>query len=277
MRFTPSFFASLTLAGLAASTAFADFDVAPQVSGGKIVTNAFTDEGAAAENNFTPYVANVRVFDFAFDEDDQNPFTHANPPFTQDPGFHPQPTGGANPSSGFTTASSIRVGVLSGLSYFNGVGPVSGSSFAPAPSSTTLSLNYGSTTLVVGTSAPSGTINLGATDANGEFDNHLNATLASSASATALPADGIYLLTAQLSTTGGPTITASNPFYILYGLNADDEEIDAAKVYVRDTYAPGSNLAPAAAPEPGSLVLVSASALVTLAGRRRRVAKSVTN
>lgn len=243
--------AALAAAFFPVTAALADFDVAPSVVSGKIVTNAFTDEGASADNNYTPFVQNVRVFDFGFD--DPTP-----PLFTQDPGTHPQP------GSGFTAASNLRVGAVSTLSYYSGSGPVS---FSAVPGDTFLQLSFGSASSTIGGGSFSPTtFNLGAPDAQGEFDRHLGSSIYSTSTPDSLPADGVYLVELQYTDTGTTAFAASDPVYILYSVNADDG-VDAAKEYLRDTFAPGTNLAPLV-PEPASLGLVAAPAALLL--RRRR-------
>lgn len=229
-----AFVASVALSAVVNSMALADYDIAPSVSGGQIMTNAF-DDGTE------DFVSNVRVFAYGFD----TPFS------TEDPGFHPQP------GSGFAGSAAVRIGAVTGLSYWNGAGSPN---FGALPNGEALLLEFGSQNLTAGASAPAGTISLGTTDAAGEFDKHLTSTLFGPGATD--PTDGLYLIGLQLTSDG---LTSSQPFFVIYNTGDDEGLSDNALTYVRDTFAPGSNLVP----EPASLSLAGLPILLGLMRRRR--------
>ena len=76
-------------------------DFAPRVQNGQVVTGGLDD----TNNAYTP---NLRVFDFAFGEDDPT-----QPYFDADPGFRVEPTAG-DPSPGFTPGKNLHFDILSG-------------------------------------------------------------------------------------------------------------------------------------------------------------------
>lgn len=225
------------------STALAggeDYDVSPEVVGGAIAVNAYFDEVELE-------VKNVRVFGYAFGEDPLLP-----PNELQDPGLHPLP------GSGLAAGSQIGVVALSALQYWDGAGSPA---FSAAGAGTSLTYGFGSSSAVLtGSSVPVEVINLGPVDASGEFDDHLDTGITLSA------APGIYYFSAKLNTTT-PGVTESPSIYFAFAYNADEEALDAAKVFLRDTFAPGTVLP--VVPEPGTAGLLVVAA-ATAATRRRR-------
>lgn len=228
-----SFLFSCALVGaMVPLTARADFDVSPAVQSGKIVTNAFADADGTT-------ISNVRVFSFEFGEDPLDPY------FLEDPGFHPLPGGG------FAGGVTISAKAFSALSYWGG------SSFGALPSGETMEVTRGSTTITLGNTGFAGSVAIETTDASGEFDEHLSSTL--KGVTPILPASGIYLYSATLSANG---LADSDPVYFVFGNGVDEEELSAAVLHVRDTFAPGSTIVP----EPASLALLP---VVGLLMRRR--------
>jgi len=226
---------SSALAGaLVPFTVKADFDISPAVQGGKIVTNAFADADSTS-------IDNVRVFTFEFGEDPLDPY------FLEDPGFHPLP------GAGFDEGVIVAAKTFSPLSFWNDSG------FVPAPAGETIDVTRGSTTITLGDSGFAGSLPIAATDANGEFDEHLSATL--QGVTPALPSTGIYLYSLTLS---GSDLTDSDSVYLLFNNGADASELGEAAVLARDTFAPGTALVP----EPASLASLAVTGV--LAGRRRR-------
>ena len=224
---------------MGASSALADFDVSPTISGNQIQTNAISDATGQ-------YVTNVRVFNFAFDD----PTT---PGFTQDPGFH-TPT-----NSGFGPSSPVSVSPITSLTYWSGAGSPT---FGAAPSNPTLKLAFGLTSATVGNTAPSGTVFIGNTDASGELHEHIESTLTAPGGQT--PASGIYMVGLKLT---DPQYTDSLPFYALYNNGGlDGSLVNEAKTHVHDTLAPGSNLA--VAPEPSAVCLLMFAGCALLVRRR---------
>jgi hypothetical protein len=221
-----------------ASVALADFDVSPTVSGGTILTNAISDATGQ-------FVQNVRVFKFAFD-DPSTPF------FTQDPGFHtPIP-------SGFAANVGVTVSPVGGLEYWSGTGSPS---FGAPGTGDSLRLAFGTTSAIASGSGPSGSVFIGNTDSAGDLHEHIESTLLAPTGQT--PADGIYLVPLQLTS---PSYQTSQTFYALYNNGGlDGSVIDSAVTFIRDTRAPGSNIAPE--PASAALLILSAGGLL---GRRRR-------
>ena len=230
-----------TMAAFSITTkALADFDIAPAVDGGKIKTNAFED----ATNT---YVGNVRVFHYAFGD---GPF------FAQDPGFHPQP------GSGFGPGQQLSLSVATPLQYWNGIGSPS---FGVLPSNESLKLQNGTPFLIIGSTAPGGTLNIATTDSFGEFDHHLSSTLTGSGIND--PADGLYLTSFLLHNPGG-TALDSLPFYVIYNNNLSEDIEAIATISVRDNFAPLTNVV--GVPEPTVTALLGIGGLLIL--RRRRTA-----
>lgn len=231
--------------GLAAFAGFttytaADYDVSPKVSGGQIVVNAFFD---AEEFE----VENVAVFGYSFGEDILLP-----PNELADPGFHPLP------GSGFAGSSLIGINGQSVLQYWNGTGSPA---FAPASAGTSMTYAFGPTGTpnaanVTGTSAGA-LVNVGPVDASGEFDDHLDTEITLAAPA------GIYLFSANLST-NSPGVSPSRDIYFLFNYGSDEDTLDAAVEFARDTFAPGTTIP--VVPEPATMGLLAATALM----RRRQ-------
>lgn len=215
------------------------YDVSPEIVGGVIKVNAYFDDAEFE-------VKNVRVFGYEFGEDPILP-----PNELADPGLHPLP------GSGFAQNSQIGVLALSTLQYWNGLGSPS---FAPAAPGTSMSYAFGSSSATVdGSTIPPGAVLLGPVDANGEFDDHLDTDITLTAPA------GIYYFSAKLNTTM-VGVADSDSIYFVFAYNADDEALDEAKVFIRDTFAPGTVLP--VVPEPSVAALVVA-AMLPLVRRRR--------
>lgn len=218
-----------------------DYDVSPEVVGGTIRVNAFFDEAELE-------VKNVRVFGYAFGEDPILP-----PNELADPGLHPLP------GSGFAAGSQIGIAATSALQYWNGVGSPA---FAPAAAGTSLGYGFGSqSAAVTGASIPVNVVSLGPVDAQGEFDDHLDTDI------TLAAPGGVYYFSARLNTTT-PGVAESDSLYFLFAYDVDEEALDVAKEFVRDTFAPGTVLP--VVPEPGTAAVLAMAAGTALLRRRRR-------
>lgn len=232
------------LAAVVAGPALAggeEFDVSPEVVGGKIVTNAFQDALAIE-------VKNVRVFAFEFGEDPLDPY------FLEDPGFHPLA------GSGFTPGSLVGFNLIAPLQFWDGAGTPA---FSTTPAGETMSLAFGSSSVIAGGSVPSPAgFNFGLIDPNGEFDDHLNTSLLNGTLAT--PTEGIYLLS-MVVTSSDTSLIPSEPIYLLFANGELEEQLDGAREFVRDTFAPDTNLP--VVPEPSALGLLAGAAIL---GLRRR-------
>jgi hypothetical protein len=244
MRLT-NWIAALATSSLLAGPALAEeFDVSPAVSGNQIVTNAFQD---ALELQ----VENVRVFAYEFGEIPGQPF------FLPDPGFHPLP------GSGFAEGTQIGFNALSGVTYWDGTGSPA---FGALPGGETMRFAFGSNSITVGSSvpAPPGFL-IGAVDADGEFDDHLESFLERGGGLD--PTGGIYLLSAEV-TSDAAGVSSSPAIYWLFNNGLDEDLLNDARLYVRDTFAPGSNLPEV--PEPSGAALAALLGSATLSCRRRR-------
>ncbi|MCS7032680.1 MAG: hypothetical protein NZ561_01650 [Phycisphaerae bacterium] len=229
-------------AGFALSAA-ADYDVSPKIIAGQIRTNAFFDI-----EEFE--VENVRVFPYSFGEDPTLP-----PNELADPGFHPLPPTLTPGGSGFAPGSQISVNAKSVLQVWNGAGSPA---FTPAAAGTQLTYAFGTSSATVsGSAIPANSVLLGPVDMNGEFDDHLDTEITVSAAA------GIYLFAAAVGTTM-PGIVPSADVYFLFNYGLNEEKLEEATLFVRDTFAPGTVIP--VVPEPTGLLVAAAGIWL---GRRR--------
>jgi hypothetical protein len=156
----------------------------------------------------------------------------------------------------------VTVSATSGMSYWDGSGPVS---FGAVPAGETLLLEKGSGSITVGNVAPPGSLTVsGSVPPDGEFDEHLSATL--QGVGTSDPAAGIYLLTMELAT-NQPGVASSGPFWVLYNNGLDEGAGFAAVIFAHDTFAPNSNLAGVPEPSASSIAVLGCW---TASGRHRR-------
>jgi len=206
-------------------------DIAPSLSSGVILTNAWVDPSG-------PFTANVRTFAVDFYDDLDDPF------FAGDPGFN------AQPGSGLPAGSQLRFNILSGgqfdlpanLSYWSGAGPVA---FGFVPNNESLRLTRSSFALVVGNTLGSQAgFNLGTIASDGSMHQHLFSFLRG-ADGNTIPAgpgswgpgdsvqatDGIYLVSLEL-TSSNATIIKSQPLFVLFNSNLSDTAVSAAADWV---------------------------------------------
>jgi hypothetical protein len=240
---------SISMAVLSTFARAEDFDVSPAIgAGNKIVTNAFQDDTETE-------IKNVRVFAYAFGEEETQPY------FLSDPGFHPLPD-----VSGFAGGSVIGFDLAAPLQHWSGSGSPS---FSAVTTGDSLRFEFGASTVTStgsGVSTPSG-FGFGVIEPNGEFDDHLSTYLLAAGGTVVnpgIPSQGIYLAAMSL-TSDQSGVVPSDPLYLLFSNGASDEQLLEASVFVRDHFAPGSVLA---VPEPAT-AFTAAAAVATLVRRRR--------
>jgi hypothetical protein len=224
---------------LCAATAFAEFDVVPFVSNGKIFANAH-DDGTNEDVN------DVSVFGYEFGEDSLDPY------FIGDPGFNS--LGG----TALPFPSNLNLKVVSDLKYWDGIGPVS---LSAAPNGESLFLKKGSFNISIGsgTTVPL-SLTIQPVDSLGGVHSHIESFLFSSDD-EAIPndgndaTDGIYFLQASISSSS-PSITDSDPLWFVFNNGLSETQLNAAMSVV---------------PEPSSIVLgmFAAGSLATYLRRQR--------
>lgn len=207
----------------AQATVISGSDIVPAVVSGQMSTGAHYDPTGVD-------TANVRVYGYAFQTNPDDPY------FDQDPGIN------APAGSGLGPGTTVSFNVLGGLSYWSGTGPVTQT--AP-PGGEALQYTFGiSSRTVSGSSGPQAGFNLGAVQSSGAFHKHLNAfLLGPDGNATAgdgsEPAPGVYFVTLQVVDAG---VATSNPLYVLYGNGVSSAVWDQARTYLRNSFAPLTNL-----------------------------------
>lgn len=205
------------------------FDVWVQVEGNQIRTGSFQED--LGGDIFTP---GVRVFGVELGE--------ISPNFADDPGFYSESLP-AGFELGFNMTESLRVWNGSDFSQTASSDMTAWFAFGVpgSPSATTPASPGGFT--------PG--FNFATADGTGFIDDHPEFVL--NAPAT----DGVYLLQLELTTTASGILN-SEPFWIVFNQNSDEETHDAAIEWVE------TNLVPT----PGGTCLIAPAAL--FASRRRR-------
>ena len=245
--------AAIAVLGLTAGVR-AYSDITPLGQSGKVVTAAHDDA-----NNTD--VSNVRVFGYRYQADSFDPY------FTNDPGFN------APNNSGLNTGD-LSFSLLAGLKYWDGSGTPAFTASPPANEAINFSFGPTRSATVTGASGAQAGFSIGPVDSDGAIHRHLSATLLGSdgdADATngGTYSPGVYLAQINLSNTG---LVDSAPLYLLYSNYSDpalgNTRLDQARVYVRDTFAPGTNLV-GLVPEPASLGSLAFGGIALLARRRR--------
>lgn len=250
-------FVAARVSGQVFQTSGSDF--LPRVQDRTILTDAHNDPG-----NFD--VPNVRVSPYVFGLIEGDPY------FTQDPGFN-APAGSMLPPGSY-----LGFNILSHLYYWGGTGKVVMS--AP-PNGESLQYTFGLNTRTItgGTSGAAeftadsvvqngfilGTVNL-----DGSLHKHLNAFLlnkngTADPSASPPPSNGIYFASIEV-TDSDPSIAKSAQHYLMYSNGMTTAQQVDAEEWLRDNYAPGTNLV--FEPIPGDVNLdgkVDFPDLVTLA------------
>ena len=212
-------------------------DFLPRVVNDQIVTDSHNDP-----QNFN--VANVRVSPYVFGLIDGDPY------FTQDPGFN-APAGSNLPGGGI-----LSFNIDSHLFYWNGIGKVT---LSAPPAGESLQYTFGiNTRTISGATGASADAEftadavvqpgffIGTVNPDGSLHKHLNAFLLNSAGSadpgsTPPPSPGVYFASIEL-TDSVTSIARSPQLYVLYseGMNTC-QQVDA-RVWLRDHYAPGTNL-----------------------------------
>ena len=234
-------------------------DFLPRVQDGTIVTDAHNDPG-----NFD--VSNVRVSPYVFGLIDGDPY------FTQDPGFN-APAGSMLPPGSY-----LQFNILSHLYYWGGTGKVA---LAAPPNGESLQYTFGLNTRTITAGADAGSeftgdsvvqngFIIGTVNLDGSLHKHLNAFLLNKAgtadpNATPPPSNGVYFASIEV-TNSDPSITKSAQHYLMYSNGMTTAQQVDAEEWLRDNYAPGTNLV--FEPIPGDINLdgkVDFPDLVTLA------------
>lgn len=197
-RFTLSLFLASVLPSVGALAQHSG-DILLSVENGTIRTGLISDDGMVV----TP---DVRVFETSFGE--------IAPGFTDEPGFDNQPGTFPVPSGiGFRILRSLRVW---SMNHFN----------TPAPPQVTIGISFGPLGPVVTPASDETTTGFVlAVGSNGEWHRHLEYTLSDP------QATGIYLLELTLFSTS-PEISESRPFWLVFGNEAPEPEVEAAVEWV---------------------------------------------
>ncbi|MEX0676843.1 MAG: PEP-CTERM sorting domain-containing protein [Pirellulales bacterium] len=247
MRVSTLVFVSILFA---ASTARAQHDdVVPYEFGGKVATGGHDDVLG------TDHVVE-RVFGYDFGEDLMDPFVIG------DPGFNNGAFAiGVYPNDGLLPANkTLGFNVLTNLQYWDGTGGVS---FAAAPVDVELGLRRGSNTVLVSGTGQSGTVPTIGSTGPGRLHVHLESQLNYTDGTDPDPPnapDGIYLVALELALPDSG-LADSDPIYVVYNSNLDEEVHDAAIDWVQE------NLVP----EPASWALMAAAlAALAASGWRKR-------
>jgi len=154
------------------------------------------------------------------------------PDYTDEPGFE-----GTNLPAG----AGIGFNVLAQLGAWNGGG------FEPADETITIAVDIGNPglpSITTGTGFVAG-FDFAVADLSGVFHQHLDFLLNAAGEGPA-PADGVYLLTLEL-TSGNTGSLPSRPFWIVFNQNSDEEMHDAAIDWVNEHLVPAPGVGAAAA------------------------------
>ncbi len=209
------------------------FDIWLQPVGSTIVTGSIT-EGTPGK----PINALERVFGAELGEDIAFPYS------AFEPGFQ-------------SLASPLTAGMIWSFNIVASLGTWTGKGFDAA--SETMTIDFGPASATTGAGFVSGFSFTGFAD--GLMHDHFDFTLnPGSPLAGAAPADGIYLLTLEfLGVNGAIAYSASDPVFLVFNLNMDEREHEAAIEWTQQ------NLAPA----PGALAMLAMTGLFAARGRRR--------
>ena len=172
------------------------------------------DSGYFDVNAGVPITPMDRALGWDFQEFSEDPYYANNPGYFAESNTNP---GGSQLPGG----SLVGFNLLSDLQYWNGNGPVS---FSPVPADETISLNYGSSTVTVGTGTgaqPGFTLaQVASGTAEGFLHIHVNANIGAS---SGVPTDGIYIFQEQL-TSNAPGVINSLPFWVVFNNNISEDQ-----------------------------------------------------
>ncbi|HEV3417566.1 MAG TPA: hypothetical protein VG056_12150 [Pirellulales bacterium] len=174
------------------------------------------DSGYFDVNAGVPITPMDRALGWDFQEFDQDPYYANNPGYFAESNANP---GGSQLPGG----SLVGFNLLSDLQYWDGNGPVS---FGPVPAGETMSINYGSSTVVVGTGTgaqPGFTLaQVASGTAEGFLHIHVNSMIAAGPNSS-VPTNGIYIYQEQLTTTA-PGAINSLPFWIVLNNGISEDQ-----------------------------------------------------
>lgn len=207
-------FCLLSLCAISARGYVIENDIQARVESGRVVTDAIDH----ITSDVTP---GVRVFGFAFQEDELDPY------FLDDPGF--------SSAGGLPGNSAVNFNVLHPLRFWSGGGAVG---FGAPPTNETLRLNRGGDvgpSVFIGHPQPGFSIlnlNAGGTG-HGHLNSFLNGADGNAVDDGIVAAEGVYFTAIDLGTSDG-SLHRSRPVYLAYNNGLPEPAFEAALSYLSD-------------------------------------------
>jgi hypothetical protein len=217
------------VAGMATSFALAEphvhFDISPVLQNGAIVTDGtshLSDEDPWTGDPVDParkYLSpNHRVFEYEFGEEPGFPLETEDPGINREPGTYYLQGGGTTTigGTGLPLNSSLSFTVLDDLRFWTGT------EFGALPNNETITITRGSNSRIVG--AATGELSpllLRTFTTDDYIHQHLLAEIGSAEPGG--PTDGVYLVEAKLESSSS-SVLDSQPFWLVYGYNADEDD-----------------------------------------------------